>query len=100
MRRPARRSARPLGRRTHVVATPAAPRCEVPRQGAIMKLAVFGATGGTGRQILAQALADGHNVAALVRDTTAVESRPGLRLLSGDCSNQVSISEVVLGQDA
>lgn len=33
-----------------------------------MRLAVFGATGGTGRQLVEQALAQGHEVTAVVRD--------------------------------
>ena len=33
-----------------------------------MKLAVFGATGGTGKQVVEQALAAGHTIAVLVRD--------------------------------
>jgi len=33
-----------------------------------MKLAIFGATGGTGKQLVEQALAAGHEVVVLVRD--------------------------------
>ena len=32
-----------------------------------MKLAIFGATGGTGQQLVEQALAAGHQVTAVVR---------------------------------
>jgi uncharacterized protein YbjT (DUF2867 family) len=33
-----------------------------------MNIVVFGATGGTGKEVLKQALAAGHAVSALVRD--------------------------------
>jgi len=33
-----------------------------------MKLTIFGATGGIGRQVLEQALAAGHDLTAVVRD--------------------------------
>jgi putative NADH-flavin reductase len=39
-----------------------------------MKLAVFGATGGTGRNIVEQALAAGHEVQALVRNPTRLSA--------------------------
>lgn len=35
-----------------------------------MRLTVFGATGGVGREIVGQALAAGHEVTAVVRDPT------------------------------
>lgn len=43
-----------------------------------MKLLVIGETGRTGRLIVEQALARGHEVVALVRDPSALPSRPGL----------------------
>ncbi|WP_328986523.1 NAD(P)H-binding protein [Thiorhodovibrio winogradskyi] len=36
----------------------------------------FGATGGTGREVLAQALEQGHSIQALVRDPARLPSNP------------------------
>ncbi len=41
-----------------------------------MKIAVFGATGGTGRNFLQQALSAGHEITALVRDPTCLTATP------------------------
>jgi uncharacterized protein YbjT (DUF2867 family) len=38
-----------------------------------MRLTVFGATGGTGRHVVQQALADGHQVTAVVRDPARLQ---------------------------
>jgi putative NADH-flavin reductase len=44
-----------------------------------MKYAVLGATGGTGRHVVATALARGHDVVALIRRPAMVEPAPRLR---------------------
>jgi putative NADH-flavin reductase len=50
-----------------------------------MKLFVLGANGRTGRQLVAAALAAGHQVTAFVRRTGALpEGTPGLRIVLGD----------------
>lgn len=41
-----------------------------------MKLALFGGTGTVGSQLLAQAVGDGHEVWALVRDPGRLPGRP------------------------
>ncbi|RSN15491.1 hypothetical protein DMB42_01190 [Nonomuraea sp. WAC 01424] len=41
-----------------------------------MKLTVFGASGGVGRQLLDQALAAGHDITAVVRDPARLDGRP------------------------
>jgi uncharacterized protein YbjT (DUF2867 family) len=49
------------------------------------KLLVLGATGGTGREIVRQALAAGSEVTALVRRPEALDlSHPGLNVVAGD----------------
>ncbi|MDQ1579286.1 MAG: hypothetical protein QOD05_61, partial [Microbacteriaceae bacterium] len=40
-----------------------------------MKLTIFGASGGIGRQLVRQALAGGHTVTAVVRDPARLEVR-------------------------
>jgi uncharacterized protein YbjT (DUF2867 family) len=44
-----------------------------------MRVAVLGATGGTGRHVVTTALARGHDVVALVRRAEAFDPAPGLR---------------------
>ena len=48
-----------------------------------MKLLIFGATGGTGREIASQANAQGHGLTLFVRDP-AKATLPGARLVRGD----------------
>lgn len=50
-----------------------------------MKLTVFGATGGTGEQVVRQALAAGHRVTAVARRPEAVTiTHPQLTVIGGD----------------
>jgi putative NADH-flavin reductase len=49
-----------------------------------MRIALFGATGPTGRQLLDQALAAGHQVTAAVRRPDALAPRPGLDTAPAD----------------
>ncbi len=66
-----------------------------------MNLAVFGATGGTGRQLVAQALEAGHTVTALVRTPAAFPMQhEQLTLIQGDVRDAASVEAVVAGQHA
>jgi len=66
-----------------------------------MRIAVFGATGGTGRQAVMQALALGHEVTAIVRDPDKVGIRhERLEIVRGDVLNFPSFSRSIDGQDA
>jgi uncharacterized protein YbjT (DUF2867 family) len=49
-----------------------------------MKIIVFGATGGTGKLIVSQALAKGHSVTAFVRNPEGLTQDPHLRVIQGD----------------
>lgn len=69
-------------------------------QGAL-RLVVFGATGGTGKQLVEQALAAGHHVTAMVRTPAKVTTKhPHLRVLRGDVLDYNSVELAMLGQDA
>jgi len=66
-----------------------------------MKLTIFGATGKTGRLVVEQALAEGHEVTAFVRDTTRLDlQHERLRLVQGDVTDAARVREAVHGQDA
>jgi putative NADH-flavin reductase len=62
---------------------------------------IVGATGGTGRQLVAQALERGHEVTAFVRDPTRLGvEHPRLRVLTGDVLDYASVEAAVRGQEA
>jgi putative NADH-flavin reductase len=67
-----------------------------------MKLLILGATGPTGRQITAQALEQGHDVTALVRDFTRLAARSErLRTVTGSVTDSPqAVANAVRGQDA
>ncbi|MCX6048604.1 MAG: SDR family oxidoreductase [Chloroflexi bacterium] len=65
-----------------------------------MKLAIFGATGGTGQQLVEQALAAGHRVVALVRDPAKVTTKhPDLTLLQGNVLELADVVKTINGVD-
>jgi putative NADH-flavin reductase len=66
-----------------------------------MNVLVFGASGGTGRELVKQALAQGHSVTAFVRDPTTFDGKyPNLKVLQGDVSDYESVERAVQNQDA
>jgi putative NADH-flavin reductase len=66
-----------------------------------MKLLILGATGGTGRHLLTQALEAGHEVTVLARNHTAVSTlHPRLRVVEGDLTAAPGPTEAIRGQDA
>ena len=67
-----------------------------------MKLTVFGASGGTGTQVVGQALDAGHQVTAVVRDRgrLAVADHPGLDVVVADVMRPAAIEGTVAGRDA
>lgn len=64
-----------------------------------MRVAVVGATGGTGREVVDQALRAGHEVSALVRRPGALPAHERLRLVVGEVGQQDAVEGVVRGQD-
>ncbi len=66
-----------------------------------MKILVFGATGATGQQVVRQAVSQGHEATAFVRNPGALPITDGrLRVVAGDTTRDESkITEVVRGQD-
>lgn len=65
-----------------------------------MKIAIIGATRGIGLALTKQALEDGHEVTALVRDPSRMAiNHSYLHLITGDALNPDSVAKVVEGQD-
>ncbi len=66
-----------------------------------MKVLIFGATGGTGRALVQQALEHGHDVTAFARDPAKVRTKhQNLRIVQGDVTNSGSVEAAIQGQDA
>ena len=63
-------------------------------------LAIFGATGGVGRAVVARALSDGHRVIALVRDPARLAACDGLTVLQVDACDAAAVHRAVEGADA
>ncbi|MER5423861.1 NAD(P)-dependent oxidoreductase [Streptosporangium roseum] len=66
-----------------------------------MRLTVFGATGGTGRHLVRQALDAGHEVTAVVRDPARLPiDHPALDIVVADIFDAVSLKPTLDGHDA
>lgn len=65
------------------------------------KVLIVGATGGTGRQLVMQALERNYLVTALVRDPARLDiAHPRLTVIRGDVLDAASVDEAVRGHDA
>jgi uncharacterized protein YbjT (DUF2867 family) len=65
------------------------------------KILIVGATGGTGRQLVAQALERGFAVTALVRDPARLRiDHPQLTVVRGDVLDEGSVDAAMRGQEA
>src|SRR5882762_5785574 len=66
-----------------------------------MKLVVLGATGGTGLEIVRQALEHGHSVTAFVRSPERLKQfGDRITVKQGDLLNSADLEKVLLGHDA
>jgi putative NADH-flavin reductase len=70
------------------------------KQEQVMRLALLGATGRIGGQVLAGALESGHTVTALARTPQALAARSGLTVITGDATDAAAVAEAVAGADA
>ena len=66
-----------------------------------MKLLAFGAIGSVGRELVEQALEQGHSVTAFVRDPAKLGiAHPELQVFQGDVLDPASVEAAVRGQQA
>jgi putative NADH-flavin reductase len=65
-----------------------------------VRLVIFGATGGTGRLLVEQALSAGHDVTAFARPGSTIEARPRLSIVIGSVLDSAAVASVIAEQDA
>lgn len=65
-----------------------------------MKIAVFGATGRVGGRFVEYAIAEGHQIRALVRDPAKLTARAGLEVIRGDVLNPADVERTIQGCEA
>ena len=65
-----------------------------------MKIAVLGASGATGGQVIEQALTQGDQVVAYVRNAQAITARPGLQVIEGQLTDALALNAAISGADA
>ena len=65
-----------------------------------MKITILGATGNAGSRVVAEALSRGHNVTAVVRESTTTNNLPAAaKVISGDAGNVDDVAKISAGQD-
>jgi uncharacterized protein YbjT (DUF2867 family) len=62
-----------------------------------VKVLILGATGGTGREIVREAGAQGHQAVALVRSTAKAADLAGAELIEGDARDEQALSRALEG---
>jgi len=65
-----------------------------------MKIIVFGATGGTGKEIVRQAIEQGHTVTAFVRDASALTPGENLKIVQGNIFDPAAVAAAINGNRA
>jgi putative NADH-flavin reductase len=66
-----------------------------------MKLVIFGATGTVGRQVVQQALEQGHTVTAFARNLTKLDiQHPQLSFAQGNVMDASAVEQAIQGKDA
>lgn len=66
----------------------------------ISKVAIFGASGRTGRELVQESLRRALEITALVRSSAALEPTPQLRVLTGNALDPEDVYKTITGQDA
>ncbi|WP_438463282.1 NAD(P)-dependent oxidoreductase [Marinomonas sp. PE14-40] len=63
-------------------------------------LALIGATGRTGNEVIHAALAQGYQLRVLARDPSKVKVHQDVQIIKGDALDQASLAELIQGADA
>jgi len=64
-----------------------------------MKITIFGAAGNAGRRVVAEARSRGHEITAIVRNSSRPDNLPkGVKVLYGDASNVEDVASLSAGQ--
>ena len=66
----------------------------------LMRIVVFGASGRCGSEFVHLAVANGHDVSAVVRPTTAYQPPERVNVLRGDVLDAGFVARIVPGHDA
>jgi uncharacterized protein YbjT (DUF2867 family) len=64
------------------------------------RILVLGATGGTGRLIVRQALARKYDVTVLARSAESASDLKGAKIIAGDARDEIAMREAIEGRDA
>ena len=64
------------------------------------RILVLGATGGTGRLIVSEAVARGYDVTVLVRSAEKASALKGAKLIAGDARDEKALRQALKGRDA
>lgn len=65
-----------------------------------MKIVIFGASGRTGRELVRQAVAQGQDVTAFVRNPAALAGNDRVRVVVGDARDAQAVAQAMAGQEA
>lgn len=65
-----------------------------------MRIVVFGASGGTGRELVKQGVAQGNEVTVFVRNPTAFTGGDRLHVVVGDALDEKAVTVAITGQEA
>jgi uncharacterized protein len=71
----------------------------IPFEETAMRIVVYGATGNSGREIVKELLARGHEVVAVARNVAKVPAQPKLTAKTDDLSSVDKIAETIAGAD-
>ncbi len=64
-----------------------------------MNIIVFGPTGGTGRAVVSNLLAEGHTVTAFAREPSKLSPAQGLTIVRGDAMNSADVARALPSHD-
>ena len=66
----------------------------------IKEIVVFGASGGTGRELVRQALHNNYRVTVFVRDSASFKPTEGLKIIQGNINNSDQVRDAIRGKYA